>query len=38
MQGDLTPRRLDFALGSGGPLIHVTTENGGVRLKRTESQ
>jgi len=37
-QGDLTPRHLDFALGSGGPLIHVTTENGGVRLKRTESQ
>jgi hypothetical protein len=37
-QGDLTSRRLDFALGSGGPLIHVTTENGGVRLKRTESQ
>jgi hypothetical protein len=37
-QGDLTARRLDFALGSGGPLIHVTTENGGVRLKRTESQ
>jgi hypothetical protein len=38
MNGDLTPRRLDFALGSGGPLIHVSTENGGVRLKRTESQ
>jgi len=37
-QGDLTSRRLDFALGSGGPLIHVSTENGGVRLKRTETQ
>lgn len=37
-QGDLSSRRLDFALGSGGPLIHVTTENGGVRLKRTETQ
>jgi len=37
-QGDLTSHRLDFALGSGGPLIHVTTENGGVQLKRTDAQ
>lgn len=32
------PRRLDFNVGSGGPLIHVTTGNGGVRFKRAETQ
>jgi Putative adhesin len=37
-QGNIRPRTLDSNIGSGGPLIHVTTENGGVRLKRTESQ
>lgn len=31
-------RRLDFAVGSGGPPIHITTGNGGIRLKRSESQ
>ena len=31
-------RRLDTNLGSGGPLIHITTGNGGVTLKRTEAQ
>jgi hypothetical protein len=30
------PRRLDFNLGSGGPLIHIATGNGGVSLKRVE--
>ena len=35
MHGNLRPRQLDFNLGSGGPLIHVTTTNGGVKLKRT---
>ena len=34
MTGDLTSHRLEFELGSGGPLIHVATTNGGVRLKR----
>jgi hypothetical protein len=28
------PRSLDFTVGSGGPLIHVTTKNGGVKLRR----
>ena len=32
------PRQLDMNLGSGGPLIHVTTVNGGVRVRRAESQ
>lgn len=35
MQGDEKPRHLDFNLGSGGPLLRVTTMNGGVKLKRT---
>jgi hypothetical protein len=34
MTGHLNPRQLDFNLGAGGPLIHVTTVNGGVRLSR----
>lgn len=34
MQGNLRLRNLDFNVGSGGPLIHVTTTNGGVKLKR----
>jgi hypothetical protein len=38
MSGELMPRRLDFNVGSGGPLIHIATTNGGVRVKRTESQ
>ena len=33
--GDLKRlRNLDFNLGSGGPLIHVSTTNGGVKLQR----
>jgi hypothetical protein len=28
------PRKLDFQVGAGGPLIHITTSNGGVTLKR----
>ena len=27
-------RRLDFNVGSGGPLIHVSTTNGGVKVKK----
>jgi DUF4097 and DUF4098 domain-containing protein YvlB len=38
LDGNLRPRRLDLNLGSGGPLIHITTGNGSVRLKRVESQ
>jgi len=37
-QGNLRPRRLDFNVGAGGPLIHVTTTNGRVSFTRTESQ
>ncbi len=32
------PRRLDFNVGSGGASIHVATTNGGVSVKRVESQ
>lgn len=35
MSGDLKSRNHDFTIGGGGPVIHVTTTNGGVRLKRT---
>ncbi len=35
VQGKLQTGNLDFNLGSGGPLIHVSTTNGGVRLKRS---
>ena len=34
VQGRVRPRNLDFNVGSGGPLIHVTTTNGGVKLRR----
>ena len=34
VQGNLRPNRLDFNVGSGGPLIHVSTTNGGVKVKR----
>lgn len=34
-QGNLrASRNLDLTLGSGGPLIHVSTTNGGITLKR----
>lgn len=32
------PRRLDFNIGAGGPLLHITTGNGSVRFKRAESK
>lgn len=30
--------RVDFNLGSGGSLIHVTTNNGGITFKRSDAQ
>jgi len=38
VNGELRPRRLDTNMGSGGPLIHLTTHNGQVVLKRAGSQ
>jgi hypothetical protein len=38
VQGNVRPRRLDFNVGSGGPLIHVTTTNGRVSFTRADSQ
>jgi hypothetical protein len=32
--GDLKSGNHDFSIGAGGPLIHVTTTNGGVNLKK----
>jgi len=34
VQGRLRPQNLDFNVGSGGPLIHVSTRNGGVKLRK----
>jgi len=34
VSGNIKPRNLDFNVGGGGALIHVTTTNGGVHLKR----
>lgn len=33
--GELRSRNHDFTIGGGGPTIHVTTTNGGVKLRRT---
>jgi DUF4097 and DUF4098 domain-containing protein YvlB len=38
LSGNLRPKNLDFNLGSGGPLIHITTGNGAIKLKHAESQ
>jgi len=27
---------MDFNIGAGGPPIHITTGNGGIRLKKME--
>lgn len=37
-QTEARPRNVDLNVGSGGPLIHLTTTNGGVSLKRIEAQ
>ncbi len=38
LEASTRPKRLDLNLGNSGPLIHVTTVNGGVRLKREDAQ
>ena len=38
LEASARSRRLDMNLGNSGPLIHVTTVNGGVRLKREDAQ
>jgi len=38
VSGELRPRRLDTNIGSGGSLIHLTTNNGQVTLKRAGLQ
>lgn len=34
VQGRVRQQNLDFNVGSGGPLIHVSTTNGGVKLRK----
>jgi DUF4097 and DUF4098 domain-containing protein YvlB len=36
--GEVRPQKLDTNIGAGGPLIHLTTHNGMVSLKRAGSQ
>jgi DUF4097 and DUF4098 domain-containing protein YvlB len=36
--GATRPRKVEFNIGSGGPVIHLTTVNGGVSLKKAEAQ
>jgi hypothetical protein len=36
--GNSRSRRMDFTIGAGGPPIHITTGNGSIHLKRTESR
>lgn len=36
--GEGRRRKMDFNIGAGGPPLHITTGNGGIRLKRTETQ
>ena len=37
-QGNSRPRLMDFSVGAGGPLIHITTSNGGIKLKRADAE
>jgi hypothetical protein len=36
--GDLRSGNQDFSIGAGRPLIHVTTTNGGVKLKKAKGR
>jgi hypothetical protein len=38
LEANARPHRVDFNVGAGGPLIHITTTNGRVNLKRTGTQ
>jgi hypothetical protein len=38
LSGSLKSRKVDFSVGAGGPLIHVTTSNGGVHFKKAETE
>lgn len=38
LPGNLKSRQVDFSLGAGGPLIHITTGNGGINFKRSDTQ
>lgn len=37
LSADARARKMDFNIGSGGPPIHITTGNGGIRLKKAEA-
>ena len=37
LQGNIKTRQLDLNVGSGGPLIHISTHNGGVHVKKVST-
>ena len=37
LSADARGRKMDFNVGAGGPPIHITTSNGGIRLKRADA-
>jgi DUF4097 and DUF4098 domain-containing protein YvlB len=38
MEGNRRPKKVDMNVGSGGPLIHLATQNGGLSLKKVDAQ
>jgi len=38
VEGQRRPRKIDTTIGGGGPLVHIATRNGGVHLKKLETQ
>jgi len=38
MDGNRRPKKVDMNVGSGGPLIHIATQNGGLSVKKLEAQ
>ena len=38
MDGNKRPKKVDLNVGSGGPLIHIATENGGVTVTKLAAQ
>jgi hypothetical protein len=36
--GNQRGRKMDFSIGAGGPPMHITTSNGGIRIKRAETR
>jgi hypothetical protein len=37
-RGDSRQRKIEFAVNGGGAPIHITTQNGGIHLKKSDLQ